>query len=510
MKSSKEDEKKEEEADESEDWCFVCKDGGDLLLCDYPGCIKVYHPECVGRKKSVMKSEERWTCSWHTCSECNKTSKFLCLCCPTGICRFCIRTASFAIVKGNLGFCSTCLELAICIEENAELNTAGEKMDLEDRDTYECRFKEYLLIIMEKENLTRGDIYCTMDASEESSSEDDGCSSVGFAQGTKDDILIVTSSDSDYVKRRKQTRKRKVFTRKEFIGWGSRPLIDFLKSIDIDTSKMLTQYEVDSIISKYIAEKQLIDKKRKNFILCDEMLYSIFKKKSLRKSKIYNLLEDHIAENLEHSEESETESSSENNIEMAWLARKKRKVIESKAESSENKLDGVQKSLFVSIVVDNMKLVYLRKSLLEKLLSQPGNVEDKVVGSFVKLKKDPREKLWNLSCKLVQVKGIKKLSSGETNTEILLQVNNMVSDVGLSLLSDDDISEEECEGLRQQVKNGLLEKPTVVEFEQKARSLHEDIMKHWIEMELVRLQKLVDFANIKGWRREYPFGTQTL
>ncbi|XP_021901265.1 uncharacterized protein At5g08430-like isoform X2 [Carica papaya] len=54
----------------------------------------------------------------------------------------------------------------------------------------------------------------------------------------------------------------------------------------------------------------------------------------------------------------------------------------------------------------------------------------------------------------------------------------MVSDVGLSLLSDDDISEEECEGLRQQVKNGLLEKPTVVEFEQKARSLHEDIMKH--------------------------------
>ncbi|XP_021901264.1 uncharacterized protein At5g08430-like isoform X1 [Carica papaya] len=78
----------------------------------------------------------------------------------------------------------------------------------------------------------------------------------------------------------------------------------------------------------------------------------------------------------------------------------------------------------------------------------------------------------------------------------------MVSDVGLSLLSDDDISEEECEGLRQQVKNGLLEKPTVVEFEQKARSLHEDIMKHWIEMELVRLQKLVDFANIKGWRRE--------
>nr|XP_023928281.1 uncharacterized protein At5g08430-like [Quercus suber] len=52
------------------------------------------------------------------------------------------------------------------------------------------------------------------------------------------------------------------------------------------------------------------------------------------------------------------------------------------------------------------------------------------------------------------------------------------------------------------VENGLLKKPTVVELEQKARSLHEDITKHWIEMELVKLQKCIDRANEKGWRAE--------
>ena len=32
---------------EEEDVCFWCKDGGDLLTCDYPGCKKVYHSVCV-------------------------------------------------------------------------------------------------------------------------------------------------------------------------------------------------------------------------------------------------------------------------------------------------------------------------------------------------------------------------------------------------------------------------------------------------------------------------------
>jgi hypothetical protein len=32
-----------------------------------------------------------------------------------------------------------------------------------------------------------------------------------------------------------------------------------------------------------------------------------------------------------------------------------------------------------------------------------------------------------------------------------------------------------------------------------------NILLQWIEKELARLQKRIDLANEKGWRREYPF-----
>lgn len=51
-----------EEEKDSEDWCFECKDGGDLIICDYKGCLKVYHPRCVGKKKNFMNSGRHWTC----------------------------------------------------------------------------------------------------------------------------------------------------------------------------------------------------------------------------------------------------------------------------------------------------------------------------------------------------------------------------------------------------------------------------------------------------------------
>ncbi|KAI8531489.1 hypothetical protein RHMOL_Rhmol11G0139900 [Rhododendron molle] len=101
--------------------------------------------------------------------------------------------------------------------------------------------------------------------------------------------------------------------------------------------------------------------------------------------------------------------------------------------------------------------------------------------------------------------GMRKVTLGDTKTEILLQVPNMSMDIGVDMLSDDNFSEEECEDLRQKVKDGLLRKLTIVELEHKAKSLHEDITNHWIKRQLALLQNLIDRANEKGWRREYPF-----
>ncbi|KAF8050912.1 hypothetical protein N665_1857s0015 [Sinapis alba] len=50
--------------------------------------------------------------------------------------------------------------------------------------------------------------------------------------------------------------------------------------------------------------------------------------------------------------------------------------------------------------------------------------------------------------------------------------------------------------------SGLLRQPTLVEMKQKAKVLHEDITKHWITRQLIILQKRINCANEKGWRKE--------
>ncbi|XP_039018706.1 uncharacterized protein At5g08430-like [Hibiscus syriacus] len=146
-----------------------------------------------------------------------------------------------------------------------------------------------------------------------------------------------------------------------------------------------------------------------------------------------------------------------------------------------------------------MKLVYLRRSLVEKLSTQPDNFKEKVVGSFIRVKGMAGNRS-GTTFQLQQVTGIKKTSNADDNQGILLEVSCMPVDIPISMLDDDDISEEECVDLLQRMKDGILRKPTVVELDLKATSLHEDITKNWIQRELVRLQSKIAFAHEKGRR----------
>nr|GLL35244.1 uncharacterized protein At5g08430-like [Ipomoea trifida] len=107
----------------------------------------------------------------------------------------------------------------------------------------------------------------------------------------------------------------------EFLGWGSKPLIEFLDSIgkesrenhvvvDDDAQdiapplfslrlrlRFFESGEIDAIMKKYVACNNLIDPTYKRRILCDERLEKLFKKKIVSRKNVYHLLEVHFREN---------------------------------------------------------------------------------------------------------------------------------------------------------------------------------------------------------------------
>ncbi|XP_067100108.1 histone-lysine N-methyltransferase NSD2 [Osmerus mordax] len=68
----------------SEDECFRCGDGGQLVLCDKKSCTKAYHLSCLDRTKRPFG---RWDCPWHHCDVCGKNSEVFCQLCPNSFCR---------------------------------------------------------------------------------------------------------------------------------------------------------------------------------------------------------------------------------------------------------------------------------------------------------------------------------------------------------------------------------------------------------------------------------------
>jgi len=56
-------------AGEEEHFCFKCKDGGDVMLCDFNdgGCSKSYHVRCCNLK---AVPEGHWECPRHKCGKC--------------------------------------------------------------------------------------------------------------------------------------------------------------------------------------------------------------------------------------------------------------------------------------------------------------------------------------------------------------------------------------------------------------------------------------------------------
>ncbi|XP_052115499.1 uncharacterized protein At5g08430 isoform X1 [Arachis duranensis] len=515
--------KKEEVA---EDWCFVCKDGGLMRVCDYGDCLKSYHPSCVKEDDSFLEADTNFTCDSHICSLCQKASKFRCFCCPNAVCGRCLCDAEFVVINGTKGLCHHCIKLAILIEENVDIDSDGVryspkgKVDFKDPSTYECLFSEYYENIKRKEGLksqhvskahkvlkSGRNLKSVVGLDEIGEGEDDIGESDGSDFIVSDDDLYNTAGVKHAKKKKRCVKKKKSINGKlkdkqmEFIGWCSRILMDFLQSVGKDTSREFSEQEVASIIMDYCKENKLFDPEKKRKVLCDVQLRSLLGRKSVNRNSIYKLLAKHFSDNSEDMEVDTSITSEDRDTNERLNLSRKRKLISS-TQSHKNVDLEEQKSCFAAIVSANLKLVYLKRSLVEELLKQPEKFDCKVIGSFVRVRTNPYEIFQKNPHKLEQVLGINRPKNDEINREILLTLSNELNDVPILKVSDDDFTEEECKDLCERMRNGLLKQPTVLELDQKARSLHEDIIRHWIPREIKLLQNRIALANEKGWRKE--------
>ncbi|XP_051147426.1 uncharacterized protein At5g08430 [Andrographis paniculata] len=508
--------------EKSENWCFVCKDGGDLRICDYKDCVKSYHPECVNKDDSFLENEEHWACDWHTCSKCSRAAAFHCYTCPNAVCRRCHLDSNFSKIKGKYGFCTLCLRLALLIEDNHDVDSDGESVNFNDRETYEGLYKEYYDIVKGDEGFDADDVFSTLNEvkvrkNRRSENISDDSVEVEDVATDDDEYDDDDDDDSEPEPEKKHRRMENKFENRiaamkaaaksgktEFVGWASKRLLEFLTAIGKSTDEKMSQHDVATIVNDYIKENKLINPEKKRNINCDGPLQALFKRRTVSRYRINDLLEEHFAENQEDSEDDDKEDYiSENNdsdVSVPSKKQKKRKRHdEIKIQKEEIKS---YRSPYAAILPENIKLVYLKKGLVHELLKQPESFEEKAVGCFVRVISNPQERRSKHIFHLMQITGVKNLPNGENSSETFLKFSDIPEETSVNFLSEEDFTKEECESFREKVTSGQIEKPTVAYLDKKAKMIHKDRMNHWIRKELVLLQNLIDRANEKGWRQE--------
>uniref|UniRef100_A0A8C4TGC0 Histone-lysine N-methyltransferase, H3 lysine-36 specific n=1 Tax=Erpetoichthys calabaricus TaxID=27687 RepID=A0A8C4TGC0_ERPCA len=115
--------KSRNEGKKSEDECFRCGDGGELVLCDKKSCTKAYHLSCLDLTKRPFG---RWDCPWHHCDVCGKNSVTFCQICPNSFCKEHEEGVVFISLNGKL-----------CCSEHEDLDSNQAQETVEKAPTLE-------------------------------------------------------------------------------------------------------------------------------------------------------------------------------------------------------------------------------------------------------------------------------------------------------------------------------------------------------------------------------------
>ncbi|XP_020538782.2 zinc finger CCCH domain-containing protein 19 isoform X3 [Jatropha curcas] len=519
-----------------EDVCFICFDGGELVLCDRRGCPKAYHPSCVNRDDAFFRAKGRWNCGWHLCSICEKNAYYMCYTCTFSLCKGCVKDAVILCVRGNRGFCETCMKTVMLIERNEQGNKEMAQVDFDDKNSWEYLFKDYWIDLKERLSLTSDELSQAKNPWKGSESH------AGKRESTDElyDIHNDGGSGSDSSgnpevttsKRRKPKKRLKSHAKvrdsptkatvnksggassDERLEWASNELLEFVMHMKDGDKSVCSQFDVQALLLEYIKRNKLRDPRRKSQIICDSRLEKLFGKPRVGHFEMLKLLESHFllkedsqADDLQGSVVDTETNQLENDGNSDGLM----KAHKDKKRKSRKKSDGrgLQSNVddYAAIDIHNINLIYLRRSLLETLIDDTETFHDKVVGSFVRIRISGSAQKQDLY-RLVQVVGTSKAGEpyrvGKRTTDFLLEILNLnkTEIVSIDIISNQEFTEDECKRLRQSIKCGFINRLTVGDIQEKAIALQAVRVEDSLEAEITRLSHLRDRASDMGHRKE--------
>ncbi|KAF7841043.1 zinc finger CCCH domain-containing protein 19 [Senna tora] len=514
-----------------EDVCFICFDGGELVLCDRRGCPKAYHPTCVNRDDAFFRAKGKWNCGWHLCSNCEKNALYMCYTCTFSLCKGCIKDAVILCVRGKKGFCETCMRTVMLIEQNELGNKDTGQVDFDDKNSWEYLFKDYYIDLKEKLSLTYDELtqaknpWKGSDLQPSKQESPDELYDANNDRGSHSDSSFENVEMSS-VKRRKAKKRLKSRSKEgnshsamTFSGakrpssddrseWASKELLEFVMHMRNGDNSVLSQFDVQALLLEYIKRNKLRDPRRKSQIICDARLQNLFGKPRVGHFEMLKLLESHFL--LKEDSQAEDQQGSVVDTELnhmegdgntdSYVKAGKDKKRKTRKKGDERGLQS-NPDEYAAIDNHNINLIYLRRNLVEDLLEDTDKFQDKVVGSFVRIRISGSGQKQDLY-RLVQVVGTCKAAEpykvGKRMTDTLLEILNLnkTEIVSIDIISNQEFTEDECKRLRQSIKCGLINRLTVGDIYDKAMMLQAVRVKDWLETEIVRLSHLRDRASM--------------
>nr|XP_043615456.1 zinc finger CCCH domain-containing protein 44-like [Erigeron canadensis] len=519
--------------EDDEDVCFICFDGGSLVLCDRRGCPKAYHPACVKRDEAFFQSKAKWNCGWHICSKCQRAAHHMCYTCTYSLCKGCIKNADYVCVRGDKGFCTMCMKTIMLIENDGQEKDEKAQVDFDDKTSWEYLFKVYWVYL-------KGKLSLTLDELKQAKNPWKGATTTTLVTPSTVVHSVVNDSnpEASESKRRKTDeltsipQKETVITKKTGTGkssylvahkdWATKELLDFVAHMKNGDTSVLSQFDVQELMLEYIKRNNLRDPRKKSQIICDTRLKVLFGKPRVGHFEMLKLLEYHYFLKEDVPKNPINSIASAKHIDPDWNSdnmlpvgkdkkRKNHKKIEER--TPENKLDE-----YAAIDIHNMNLIYLRRKFMENLVENNEEFQKKVVGSIVRIRISGSD-LKHDMYRLVQVVGTSKADApykiGDKSTNFKIEVSNLdkKETVSIDTISNQDLSEDECRRLRQSIRCGLVKRFTVGEIQDKAVSLQSVRLNDMMEAETLRLNNLRDRASEKGHKkslREYVEKLQLL